>query len=150
MSYDEYQPNRGLFGLGIRWWVWLLGLIVVLTVITVPVGLGLGWFNRAAQVYGPENVSQQWQQGYDYYNALKGTAQNICTFEKAAATAIPGTPAADQRQSQLLAQQTLYQTNSRKYDGFMADPLRAKLVRPSDLPATAPTEAEMKAQVCAR
>jgi hypothetical protein len=146
---DDYGPPRGLFGLAVKWWLWILGIVIVLVVIGTPVGFALGWFNRGVQVVSPENVQQQWQQGYDYYNALKGTAQNICTLQTTLKTEPLGSDAYNQRESQLLAQQQLYETNSRHYNAFMQDPLRAKVVRPQDLPAAAPTATEMEREVCA-
>ncbi len=147
-NYDNLRPNRGLFGLGLAWYLWAILAVVVITVIAIPVSLALGWFSTGAQVISPENVRTQYAAAYDDQNALKGIAQNICTSEKARDTEIKGTEAYTQRSSQVLAQEQNYQRVSTHYNAYVSDPLRAKLVRPGDLPAVSPTESEMKLIVC--
>lgn len=154
MSYDyraPRPPNRSETGSYMAWIIWGLLFILVVGVIGTVTGayasLAARWATTPAQVFSPENVRAQWQFAYDYQASLEASARNVCLFEAQVASA-PTAEDRSARDSQLLATQNNYNRIAAEYNGRLADAFRAKLVRPSDVPETAPTLTQMKRSVC--
>jgi uncharacterized iron-regulated membrane protein len=97
----------------------------------------LAWILFLGSIFGPGNVSAQWQFAYDNNKALAATAGNVCQARKDEAAA----PAVDksQRTSQRIAYEQNYRRIEADYDAALANAFKAKLVKPSDVPTTAPT-----------
>lgn len=141
-DYDETWLNRQTpLGLTMK----VIGFLVVVGLIISLIGIPLGWYNAGRQIVSPENVKAQWQFAYDLDAGMKEIASNWCTMREAELSA----PAADrsQRTSQRLATESLYRTRAGEYNGRMADAFRAKLVKPSDVPARAPDLRDRLAEV---
>jgi hypothetical protein len=79
--------------------------------------------------------------------SLKAIAGNTCTFEQVA-TQSAGTSGSDQRMTQLMAQESLYRMREQEYDSWASNIFTGKIIRPADLPATAPGLDQMKKEVC--
>lgn len=122
------------------------GAIVLTGIALIVAAFALGWLNTLLGVGSGENVKQTYAVAYSDYQALQGTARNICVARKTLATAQPGDEKT-QRQSQLTALENNYSRIEGEYDAAYQDGFRAKHIGPTDLPRTAPTEGEMLAQV---
>lgn len=154
-EYDDYTPgavynearDNGLLGVVLKWGCAIFVLLLLMSVCGSFTGFWGKWWDAGVQVVSPENVREQFRAAYDDMNALRAVAQNICTLEKAR-DAETNPDLKSQRTSQILAQEQNYQRIQNHYNAYVSDPFRAKYVRPSDLPRTAPTEAEEKAAVC--
>src|SRR3989344_2199193 len=132
-EYRDLYPNKGFLGLGLVWWGVILGIVVV----GIVSNFALGWIATPFRVAGVQNVEKQWEDTYTWYNKLKASAGNVCQAETVLKTA----PEADksQRQSQVMAYQQNYRQIQSDYDASVQNAFKAKLVKPADLPATAPT-----------
>lgn len=136
-DYDEsYWGNQTPLGLAAK----LGAIIVAIIVVVLVLSFSLGWFNAAKNVVSPNNVKNQYQFAYDYNNALRAIAQNVCIAEKAVQEA----PEADksERQSQLISYETLYSQRAGEYNSALENAFRAKYVAPADVPRRAPTLSE--------
>lgn len=127
----------------------VVGALIVVSLVCGGVGWVGGWFKTGAQVVSAENVKAQWQFAYDYNESLRATAANWCSIRKAEVQAgkTGDRDAMNQRSSQRLATETLFDKNKAEYDGRLADAFRAKLVRPRDVPAKAPTLQEKLTEI---
>lgn len=123
-----------------------LGVVVAVIALTAA-SLALGWFGTAAHVISPQNVTSQWQFAYDYDRSLTAIAGQVCVAKQAVASAST-TDERTQRESQLLAITNNYLRVEAEYDARLANAFEAKLVRPSDVPAQAPTLAQATAETC--
>ncbi len=141
-----YGPDRHVTGFTLKWVFWGIGILVLLSIVLIPVGLALGWGRAAANVVSPDNVKKQWAFAYQYDEDLQATARNVCIAEKAVADA-PDANAQNQRQSQLIAQQSNYNRIEADYNAKLRNAFEAKLVKPSDVPDKAPSLPEMKKRV---
>lgn len=120
-----------------------IGIFVILVMAASIAG---GWFDTGARIVSAGHVEDQWRTAYDRYNALRATAAQACDMERIVAESTG--EAQTQRQSQLLALRQNYVRIAGQYDAALADPFRARLVRPRDLPANAPTLSQMQATAC--
>lgn len=129
-----------------------LFLIVILSIVALSLffnvlAYGGSWFREGQRVVSPQNVREQWQFAYDHDEALGAIAQNYCSFKEAAdSDTNPETK--PQRESQVQAQATLYNSRAAQYNSQLRDAFRAKLVRPRDVPERAPTLKEKTQEVC--
>jgi cell shape-determining protein MreC len=124
-----------------------VGFILVLVVLFAVIGFIGGWFNTAKDVVSPKNVKNQYQFAYTYNEALKGIAQNVCNYQKAYDSETD-LAIKSQRQTQLLAEESLYQQRQREYDAQLENAFQAKYVKPADVPTKAPTLSNEIAAVC--
>lgn len=143
MGHDWPRPNREITLFGLSWWLWLIGVIVVVGV-TFWV---LRWLSVPGQVVSPENVRAQWAFAYQYEESLRASALQVCQTEKALNSATSDSEKS-QRRSQLLAFEQNYTRIQATYDGRLRDAFQAKLVKPVDVPDRAPTLEQNKARVC--
>lgn len=136
-DYDNYVENSKPTHLAVK--LILVGFVILLLL------CGLGWVFRwgkaATDVVGPENVKAQWQFAYDYDESLRASASNWCTLRKQEVQAgkIGDRDAMNQRGSQRIATEQLYERNKAEYDARLRDAFRAKWVKPTDVPTKAPT-----------
>ncbi len=143
MSLNSYGPNRQVTILGLKWWLWIIPVILLLG----ATAWALGWIGAGARIISPENVRVQWQFAYDYQASLEATANNVCRARQDEKAAPEGTTERSQRTSQRIAQEQNYERIRAQYDARLADAFRAKLVRPPDVPDHAPTLEEMLKQI---
>ena len=142
-DWGDLSPNRQLTIFGLKWWTWL----IIAAIVIGATFFALNWLNAGVKVISPDNVRAQFQQGYDDYNALQQTANNVCQAIKDENATTAGSNEHSQRTSQRIAYQQNYNRIAGEYNAFMSDPFRAKLVRPGDLPAQAPALEIMLTQV---
>jgi hypothetical protein len=147
----EFRPfseqNRPFWGLGVRWLVTILGLLVVLAIVLGPIGLMLKWYQTGQKVISPENVTLQFRDAYTRFESLKATAGNVCDAQKVYNNeSDPGLKA--QRQDQLTAQVQNYRRIAAQYDAAYDNAFEAKHVGPTDLPRPAPTLEEETKLYC--
>lgn len=133
-EYDEgWVENQSPMAL----WVKIVAAVVVALIVACAGSFVFRWLNTGANVISPENVTQQWQFAYEYDRSLTAIAQNWCTAKTVEDQATGD--AKDQRVSQRVAQENLYRAKEAQYDAALANAFKAKLVRPPDVPAQAPT-----------
>jgi hypothetical protein len=149
MSIDF--PNRSTARNGAAGCSWVLiavAVVFALGLVFVIADFAFGWAALPFQVHGVANVREQYRKGYDYDGAMKSAAAQYCTAATAAAQPGMDPSVKAQRDSQRIAQEGNYARIKGEYDAFMADPIRAKNVKPDDLPATAPTLQQRATTVC--
>ncbi len=130
-------------------WFWrVLALVIALSAIFGVIGFIGGWFSTAVRVVSPQNVTAQWAFAYQYDRDLKAIALQVCAADAALKTTTQGTDAYDQRVTQREAYQQNYYRVQAQYDARLANAFEAKLVRPRDVPAQAPTLTENERQNC--
>ena len=113
--------------------LWLFGSFV---------GFWGGWLNKAAEVAGPQNVSQQYALVIEDWESMQAAAANACQAEKGTKTnntifEDPG-----------LAYDATYRKIAVDYNRRQANIFEAKIVGPRGYPDRAPTLEQMKRQVC--
>ena len=148
--YDDlkqYKPERGLMIWGLKWWIWVVILAVLMGAV---VGIGawlFGWFSVPGEIVSPENVKKQWAFAYQYDESLQAAARQVCLAEKALNAAESDTEKT-QRRSQLLAYETNYTRIEAEYNAKLRNAFEAGLVAPPDVPKRAQTLDDMKSRVC--
>lgn len=144
----EFGPNREITFLGIKWWLWLIAVIVV-------IGLtfwGLGWLTVPFNIFSPQNVQEQYGKVIGTYNSLEAAAQQVCQTQKALDEATSDNERT-QRRSQLLAYQQNYTRIQADYDQTVQNVFKARLVMPNmpsgvPYPSQSPSLQQMQQQVC--
>lgn len=134
------------------YWDWkvfwkVLGILFGVLLVLAVFGFAFGWLTWPINLGSRQNVEEQYRTGYELYESLQGTAQAVCTAEKAY-NAETDPNLKSQRQSQVLAYETNYARLSADYDAWSRNIFEGGIVRPEDLPARAPSLSEMKTQVC--
>lgn len=122
-------------------------IFVALSLVFGVVGFATDWFGTAVDIVRPENVKEQYSFFYETINDLKSEAGQVCIAEEAAAAA-KGTDVYDQRLSQVIVLKQNYQRIAARYNARAENVFTGKVVRPRDLPATAPTLEQSQALVC--
>ncbi len=153
-SPDDWAKDRkraGKYGfpmgLLIKWGLSFMALMVVLGVIFGVGIFALDWFRAGRDVFGPENVREQFRLAYDRYEGLEALAEQVCNFDTNLAAA--ESPSARQQiADQRLAVANNYSRVRAQYEAAYDDAFRAGLVGPRDLPEKAPALDEMQALVC--
>ena len=106
----------------------------------------MGWVSVPFQVTSAQNVQDQWKFAYTFDESLQAAARQVCSTESAIKAA-DNTNEASQRRSQLLAIEQNYARIEGQYNARLRNAFEAKLVRPGDVPAQAPTLDEMRQRV---
>jgi hypothetical protein len=146
-NLKQYKPERGLMIWGLKWWIWIVIAVIAMGAVA---GIGswlFGWFSVPGEITSPENVKKQWAFAYQYDESLHAAARQVCLTEKALNTAESDTEKT-QRRSQLLAYETNYTRIEAEYNAKLRNAFEAGLVKPPDVPKTAPSLDEMKSRVC--
>jgi hypothetical protein len=125
----------------------VVGGILVLSAFFSLIGFACGWYNTGKEIISPANVKAQYALAYDDYEAMGAMAKQACRVDKALATATTDAEKS-QRTTQLLAIENNYDRVAGEYNARIDDLFRAKIVRPRDLPADAPSLEDRKAEVC--
>ena len=150
-DWDRDKKRAGKYGfpmgIFVKWGLSFMALMVVLGVIFGVGVFALDWFRAGRDVFGPENVREQFRLAYDRYEGLEALAEQVCNFETSLETA-ESTTARQQIESQRLAVANNYSRVRAQYEAAYDDAFRAGLVGPRDLPEEAPALAEMQALVC--
>lgn len=146
-DYDDWKDEtrddrRFLGGMLVKFLLFVLVLGVVLTLVS----FACSWLNEGKRIVSPANVRAQYGLAYDDYEAMGALASQACRIETVAEGADPAVKS--QRETQLLAIENRYDTVAAEYEARIEDLFRAKVVRPRDLPARAPTLEDRKAEVC--
>lgn len=115
--------------------------LTFLVILGVMWGFGIGWFSGEVNIRSFNHTRQIYQDTYDKANALRQIANNTCIAKQALADAKSSgdSNTVNQRETQLLAQEVTYNATAGQYNAEMQDHFRAKVVKPHDLPRTAPT-----------
>jgi hypothetical protein len=121
--------------------------VFVAAIVLLALSFALGWIAWPFDLGSRQNVEEQFRTGYELNESLQGTAQAVCTTEKAFNSETDAN-LKSQRQSQLLAYETNYARLSADYDAWSRNIFEGGIVRPADLSARAPSLSEMKTQVC--
>jgi hypothetical protein len=111
---------------------------VALVVGGTALGFALNWGQAAVQVVSPDNVRAQWQFAYTYDESLGALAGNWCTA-KQSETAEKDPDYRSQLGVQRRAYENQYRSVEAQYNAALRNAFKAKLVKPSDVPSTAPT-----------
>ena len=125
----------------------IVGIVFVVAVVASLIGFALGWITLPIRNGSADNVEDQFRTGYELYESLQATAQSVCSAQKA--YDLETDPSAkSQRLSYLQAYETNYNRIAADYDAWSRNIFEGGIVRPSDLPARAPSLSEMKSQTC--
>lgn len=125
-------------------WIAIIGIVIVLIAIIAFTGrFACGWGKTVANTASPENVSLQYRQVIEGYEALQATAGNVCD-------------AANMKQKNdsvfLESPEFTYRANYRKiavdYNRRMSNFFEAKNFHPKGYPAQAPSLDEMLDEIC--
>ncbi len=98
----------------------------------------LGWIAVPLGVTSAGNVREQWRFAYEYNSSLRASATQVCTARRAIATSASAEERT-QRNSQAIATEQNYARIAAAYDARLENAFEARLVRPGDVPAHAPT-----------
>jgi hypothetical protein len=155
-EYDNYEPgtvirgarDSGLLGVTFKWGCIAIVAVLAMSVCTGVVGFAGGWWDTGVKVVSPENVKAQFQFAYDDIKAMNAVASNVCSAIKSRDGYTKGSEPYIQRDSQVQAYEQNYQRIAAEYNAHMADMFRAKYVKPSDVPSTAPTLQESMSNLC--
>lgn len=133
-------------------WNWksfwqVVGVLFVVGLVLTVFSFVFGWITLPIQKGGAGNVEQQFTYGYQTIKALQSTARSVCLTQKAY-DAETDPSLKSQRQTQLLGYQSNYSRLEGEYDAWAANIFQGKVIRPSDLPQTAPSLGEMQSTVC--
>lgn len=122
----------------------ILAIVVGLSVVGGTLGFIGGWFNKAAEVAGPANVSSQYKAVINDYKAMEAAAMNACnivnTKSEDADPMLVEDPA--------FAYNAQYRRIAVDYNTRQNNIFQAKLVGPKGYPRNAPSLEAMKAKVC--
>lgn len=114
-------------------WIGIACLTLVgLFVLGALVNFVMGWLTKPAEVFGVQNVENQWQFAYDMEEDLLASARQYCSAVGALDSA-QGDYERQQRQTQKTAIEQNYARIASDYNGRMRDAFRAKLVKPPDV-----------------
>lgn len=81
------RPRRTV----LKWFLWILGVVIVLSIIGGVISWAGDWGREAKRVTGPANVSNQYAQVIQDWQSMITSAQNACTAVQSA-SANPGNP----------------------------------------------------------
>lgn len=153
-NYDKQWERRGerAYGTftrhpilsGIGGFAAIIALFVVISIIALVGYFALGWFNKAAEVAGPENVSSQYEAVIGDWNAMEAAAVNACAAENSAKQENDPTLLEDPS----FAYQAKYRQIAVDFNRRQQNIFEAKAVGPSGYPRTAPSLGEMQTKVC--
>lgn len=118
-----------------------IGFLALGMVLIVLAAWVFGWFGKGLEKTSANHVEAQWTTAYSNYSSLKAIAANACSAKKLADGEVDPAIKA-QRQSQFAAQEQNYNRVAGQYESAMANAFEAKLIKPADLPRTAPTISE--------
>lgn len=130
---EGYVRRQTPLGLAVK----IGAVLIAISLCLGGVGFVAGWFKTGVEVISPENVKAQWQFAYDYDASLKAIAKQWCTA-KIEETNETDKEVRPQRVSQRIAIENNYQRVKAEYDGRLRDAFRAGLVKPPDVPRSAP------------
>lgn len=122
----------------------LVALFVVIGLISLVGHFALGWFNKAADVAGPENVSTQYAKVIEDWNSLEAEAINACGAEDVASQSGDPTLLEDPA----FAYKAQFRRTAVDFNRRQQNIFEAKIVGPSGYPQTAPSLEVMQAKVC--
>ena len=106
----------------------------------------LNWVKAPFEVASKENVKTQWEFAYERINTLNAIARQVCIAEKVKDRSRQ--EALTQRETQLATYEQNYARVQAEYDAKLANAFEAKLVKPGDVPAKAPSLEATKKTVC--
>lgn len=139
MTFEDHPVRSGL---GV-----FTAAVAIFVIAAVIAGIGhfaLGWFNKAAEVAGPENVSSQYREVINDWETLEAAAQNACSAQDSSRSQADPTLLEDPA----FAYEATYRRVRVDYNRRQANLFEAKVVGPGGYPAVAPTLEEMQVQVC--
>lgn len=114
-------------------WIGIACLTIIMASLLVAgVNWVSGWLTKPAEVFGVENVENQWQFAYDTEEDLIASAIQICNAQDALSTSTSDWER-QQRQTQLTARLDNYARISSDYNARLRDAFRAGLVKPPDV-----------------
>lgn len=131
MSRYDNEPSIGkVFAIGI-------GLLIALLVLFGAISWTAGWFSKAGEVTGANNVEKQHTQIIETFNSVQAAANNACAAGKATKEA--GDPVMIERPD--VAYGATVRSQVVDYNRRQANIFEAKLVGPSGYPRELPTPA---------
>lgn len=134
----EYDENYVTSRSPLRLWLTVLAAVAVMALSVGGLAFCAGWIGTGAKVVSAGNVKEQWRFAYSYQETLRGIAGNWCTAKRDELAEIDPS-ARSQIRVQRTAHENLYRTRAAEFDAQLEDAFRAKLVKPPDVDAKAPT-----------
>lgn len=143
MSYYDYKGGSGV-GLFAKV---LITAFVVFLLLTAASWV-FGWISLVPDKTSRENVERQWGWAYNQITDLEASAQQICATEQVLADESLSDAERTTYRSTLLTYEQNYSRIAGDYNEKVRNAFEAGIIRPYDVPASAPTLTEMKARVC--
>lgn len=119
----------------IRWGVGAAAVIGVLILVAIVLSFVLGWIGKAAEVAGPENVSTQYHQVIQDWNAMEAAAGNYCSAKNSK----PGPNSPELVEDPAFAYAAQYRHITVDYNERQNNIFEAGVVGPSGYPRQAPS-----------
>lgn len=114
-------------------WIGVIFLVIIaLAILGSAVNFVIGWLTKPTDIFGVDNVENQWRFAYDTEEDLTASARQVCNAENALLSATSDWEK-QQRQTQLTAQMNNYARIASDYNGRVRDAFRAGLVKPPDV-----------------
>lgn len=127
----------------VKWGLVAVAIFVVISVVGGFIALAGGWFSGTADLVSFDNFEEQHGQLWEDWESMEAIQINVCIAEEALDAAIErgaNETTISTRETQLLAQQQLYQGVAADYDARMANFFEtlSGFVAPAELPDKAP------------
>lgn len=116
----------------LAWVGWFIGAVVALGVVFAVLGFIGGWFDKAAEVVGPENVSEQYHDVAKDWQAMQAAAANACAVGDP--TSEEGDPVLVENPA--LAYEATFRNIAGDYNRRMTNIFEAGIVAPEGYPET--------------
>lgn len=132
-AYSDFteRPARTLG----KWFAIIAVICVSLALLFGAIGFIGGWFNKAAEVAGPANVSRQFQEVITGWKGMEQAAINACEAETATNT---GDGASAIIEDPAFAYRSQYRNIEVDFNAAQNDIFRAGVVGPGGYPDNAP------------
>lgn len=119
----------------------VVGIFLAASLLFGAIGFACGWARTGVEIVSPANVKSQYRLAYSDWNALEKLSDTICiAVDVRDRETDPFIKS--QRESQVLAYQGAYNRVAGSYNARMQNLFEARIVRPRDLPANAPSFTE--------
>lgn len=112
-----------------------LAAVVALIVVLGVIGFAAGWFGKAAEVAGPQNVERQYHQVIETFNSVQAAANNACAAGKSEKQ--DGDPVLIEKPD--VAYGAIVRSQVVDYNRRQANIFEAKAVGPDGYPRSLPT-----------
>jgi hypothetical protein len=76
--YDDVTPTRGMFGLGVKWIGFIVGLVAIFYFLILPLMVGGKLIGREAQKFDAETSAQVYDNSRQYQQGINRDVARYC------------------------------------------------------------------------